>query len=131
VEVDPVVREAIVNEVYQALHDTMSGILAEAMMAMGGRKDEAKKKKQIPEMQVITESEEQNDTEESDGDARRGHNYGAFKRCNPPSFGGTKDVSVAHQWLLEIEAVIRISECREEQKVKFASHSFVSEALCW
>jgi hypothetical protein len=31
----------------------------------------------------------------------------------------------------EMEAVIRISECTEEQKVKFASHSFVSEALCW
>jgi hypothetical protein len=30
-----------------------------------------------------------------------------------------------------MKAVIRISECKEEQKVKFVSHSFVSEALCW
>jgi hypothetical protein len=54
VEVDPAVRVAISNEVYQALHDTMLGMLAEAMRAMGGRKDEAKKKKPTPEMQVIT-----------------------------------------------------------------------------
>jgi hypothetical protein len=54
-----------------------------------------------------------------------------FKRCNPPSFDGTKDASATQQWLREMEAVIHISECKEEQKVKFASHSFISEALCW
>jgi hypothetical protein len=47
VEVDPAVREAIANEVYQALHDTMSGMLAEAMRAREGRKCNAKKKNQL------------------------------------------------------------------------------------
>jgi hypothetical protein len=30
-----------------------------------------------------------------------------------------------------METTIRINECKEDQKVKFVSHSFVSEALCW
>jgi hypothetical protein len=30
-----------------------------------------------------------------------------------------------------MEVVIRISGCKEEQKVKFASNLFVSKALCW
>jgi hypothetical protein len=90
-----------------------------------------KKKKPIPVTQVGDESGEDFSAEEFDEEPKRRCNYGAFKRCNPPSFDSTKDASVAQQWLREIEVVLRISECREEQKVKFASHSFVSEALCW
>ncbi|KAI3754586.1 hypothetical protein L1987_54373 [Smallanthus sonchifolius] len=57
--------------------------------------------------------------------------YKAFKDGNPPKFEGTKDATITNQWIREIEAVIKISECRDDQKVKYAAHSFVSEALCW
>jgi hypothetical protein len=106
-------------------------MLAEAVKAVGGKKDEVKKKKPIPVARVDVESEEDFNADGSDDEPRRGCNYGAFKRCNPPSFDGTKEASAVQQWLREIEAVLCISECREEQKVKFASHLFVSEVLCW
>jgi hypothetical protein len=48
-------------------------------------------------MQVITEVEEKNDTEDSDDDVKKGCNYGACKRCNHPLFDGTKDASAAQQ----------------------------------
>ncbi|KAD4888366.1 hypothetical protein E3N88_20439 [Mikania micrantha] len=57
--------------------------------------------------------------------------YKIFKSCNPPSFDGKKDAVTAHQWLREMESVIKISECNDSQKVKFEAHSFVSEALFW
>ncbi|KAD3066380.1 hypothetical protein E3N88_34260 [Mikania micrantha] len=57
--------------------------------------------------------------------------YKTFKACNPPSFDGKKDAVSTFQWIHEMEAVIEISECREDQAVKFAAHSFVSEALYW
>jgi hypothetical protein len=83
-EVNPAIKEAIAHEVYQALHDTMPGMLAEAVKAMGGKNDEVNKKKTPNlEMEVITESEEGNDTEESEEDTKKGCNYGAFKRCSP------------------------------------------------
>jgi hypothetical protein len=109
----------------------MSGMLAEAVRAVGGMKDETKKKKPTPVTHVVAESEDEYDPDGSDGEPMGGCTYGAFKRCNLPSFDGTKDASAAQQWLREIEAVLNVSECREEQKVKFASHSLVSEALCW
>jgi hypothetical protein len=84
--------------------------------AMGGRKDEAKKKKPTPEMQVITESEEKNDTEESEDDAKKGCNYGALKRCNHPSFDDTKDASIAQPWLRKIKAVFASANVRRNRK---------------
>jgi hypothetical protein len=96
VEVEAEMKEAIAHEVYQALHDTMPGMLAEAVKALGGKKEEAKKKKKpTPELEVITESEEEDDTEKSEGFTKKGCNYGVVKRCNPLSFYGTKDASAA------------------------------------
>ncbi|XP_076941143.1 ATP-dependent DNA helicase RRM3-like [Bidens hawaiensis] len=37
----------------------------------------------------------------------RGCSYGDFKKCDPPSFDGTKDALAAHQWVREIEAILR------------------------
>ncbi|KAD4385817.1 hypothetical protein E3N88_25986 [Mikania micrantha] len=55
----------------------------------------------------------------------------AFKGCNPPSFDGRKDAVATCHWISAMEAVISISECRIDQAVKFAAHSFVEEALHW
>ncbi|KAI3828267.1 hypothetical protein L1987_02365 [Smallanthus sonchifolius] len=62
---------------------------------------------------------------------RKGSSCKAFKDGSPPKFYGTKDTTVTHKWIRQIEAVIKISECRDDQKVKYATHSFVSEVLCW
>ena len=66
-------------------------------------------------------------------DARRkkGCDYKTFQSCNPKPFDGKKDTATTHQWLREMEAVIKISECEENQKVKFVAHSLISEALFW
>jgi hypothetical protein len=61
----------------------------------------------------------------------KGYNSGTFMRCKPPSFDGTQDVAVAQQWIREMEVVITISKCRDDQAIKFAAHSSVDEALCW
>ena len=62
---------------------------------------------------------------------RKGCDYKTFQSCNPKPFDGKKDTAATHQWLREMEAVIKISECEENQKVKFAAHSLISEALFW
>jgi hypothetical protein len=60
-----------------------------------------------------------------------GYNYRTFKGCNPPAFDGKGDAAATHQWISEIKAVIAISECRDDQVVKYTSHSFLSKALHW
>ena len=57
--------------------------------------------------------------------------YQQFRECNRPQFVGMRDVVATHKWLREMEAVIKLSECRDDQKVKFAAHSLVGEALYW
>ncbi|KAD4179438.1 hypothetical protein E3N88_28029 [Mikania micrantha] len=61
----------------------------------------------------------------------KGCDYKAFKGCNPPPFDGKKDAVATCHWVSAMEAVIAISECREDQAVKFAAHSFTEEALHW
>ncbi|KAL8268304.1 hypothetical protein R6Q59_002102 [Mikania micrantha] len=59
----------------------------------------------------------------------KGCDYKAFKGCNPPPFDGKKDAVATCHWVSAMEAVIDTSECREDQAVKFAAHSFTEEAL--
>ncbi|XP_074323230.1 uncharacterized protein LOC141660168 [Apium graveolens] len=55
----------------------------------------------------------------------------AFKDADPPIFKGELDPHVANVWIKEMEKVIEISECSEEQNVKFATHSLRKEAVFW
>jgi len=57
--------------------------------------------------------------------------YKQFKQCDPPRFDGQKDVVLTYKWLREMEAVFKLSKCREDQKVGFAIQSFQAEALYW
>ncbi|KAJ0722972.1 putative transcription factor interactor and regulator CCHC(Zn) family [Helianthus annuus] len=122
------IREAIADEVYQVLHNSMPQIIAEAVKAATEDGRGARRVHEEPDL--VLSSDEDNGVFASRV-AARGCSYGDFMKCKPPPFDGTKDVSVAHQWLREMEAVLKISKCRREDMVTYATHSSSSEALCW
>ncbi|KAD4385304.1 hypothetical protein E3N88_25472 [Mikania micrantha] len=64
-------------------------------------------------------------------DKRKECNYKMFKSCDPANFTGNEGASGAIKWLQEMEAVLDISDCKDENKVRFASHSLKDEALFW
>jgi hypothetical protein len=109
----------------------MPNLLAEAMDA-GEEKKGAKKKKAklVVEVEVPSDSDKEESDDNVEGDTGKGCNCATFKLCNPPPFDGTQDAAATQQWLREMKVFIWISECNEDQKVKFASHSFGSKALC-
>ncbi|GKG30189.1 hypothetical protein Tco_0420087, partial [Tanacetum coccineum] len=47
--------------------------------------------------------------------------YMTFMKCNPHTFKGTEGAVGLCQWFEKLEYVFRISDCREKDKVKFAS----------
>lgn len=57
--------------------------------------------------------------------------YKDFKTTYPPVFNGELDQQKAYTWIREIEKVFEITNCLEEQKVKFATYSLRDEALFW
>ncbi|XP_074336819.1 uncharacterized protein LOC141673993 [Apium graveolens] len=60
---------------------------------------------------------------EKEGENKQRCAYKAFKDADPPIFKGELDPHVANVWIKEMEKVIEILECSEEQKIKFATHS--------
>ncbi|XP_074326909.1 uncharacterized protein LOC141664853 [Apium graveolens] len=68
---------------------------------------------------------------EKEGENKRRCTYKAFKDADPPIFKGELDPHVTNVWIKEMEKVIEISKCSEEQKVKFATHSLRWEAVFW
>jgi hypothetical protein len=78
-----------------------------------------------PEMPIVTEDDSVIQI------PRKGCPYKSFKGCDPPKFDGRKSAMATYQWIHEMEAIIDISGCTIAQAVKYATHSFVSEALFW
>ena len=70
-------------------------------------------------------------SESTEGSERQGCSYKTFMSCKPKEFNGKEGAVQALRWLEEIEAVIDISGCADNNKVKFATHSFKGEALSW
>ncbi|GKB06854.1 hypothetical protein Tco_0835087, partial [Tanacetum coccineum] len=60
-----------------------------------------------------------------------GCTYMTFMKCNPHPFKGTKGAVGLCQWFEKLEYVFRISDCREKDKVKFASATLQGRALTW
>ncbi|GKB20143.1 putative reverse transcriptase domain-containing protein [Tanacetum coccineum] len=50
-----------------------------------------------------------------------GCTYMTFMKCNPHPFKGTEGAVGLCQWFQKLESVFRISDCREKDKVKFAT----------
>ncbi|KAK1429795.1 hypothetical protein QVD17_12031 [Tagetes erecta] len=124
-------KDAVAQEVQQVLSSVMPSVMKEMMeeMKKADRKGHAKKSAEGDEEDEEEESEKvEGDIDLSDDsdfeDKGKGCNYSAFQRCRPPTFDGKKGSAATLDWLSEMEAVIDISECRDDQAVKFAAHSF-------
>ncbi|GJX90968.1 hypothetical protein Tco_0344294 [Tanacetum coccineum] len=57
--------------------------------------------------------------------------YKDFLNFKPFSFKGTEGVVVLSQWFKKIESVFHISNCAVENQVKFATCTFLRNALTW
>lgn len=54
-----------------------------------------------------------------------------FQKNNPPMFKGAYDPEGAQKWLKEIERIFQVTECDENQKVRFGTHMLSEEADDW
>ncbi|GJU88186.1 putative reverse transcriptase domain-containing protein [Tanacetum coccineum] len=57
--------------------------------------------------------------------------YKDFLNCHPLNFKGTEGVVVLSQWFEKMESVFHISNCAPENQVKFATCTFIGNALTW
>ncbi|GKE79847.1 hypothetical protein Tco_1549847 [Tanacetum coccineum] len=57
--------------------------------------------------------------------------YKDFLNCKPLNFKGTEGVVVLSQWFEKMESVFHISNCAVENQVKFATCTFLVNALTW
>ncbi|GKC35196.1 putative reverse transcriptase domain-containing protein [Tanacetum coccineum] len=57
--------------------------------------------------------------------------YKDFLNCHPLNFKGTEGVVVLSQWFEKMESVFHISNCAPENQVKFATCTFIRNALTW
>ncbi|GJW34277.1 putative reverse transcriptase domain-containing protein [Tanacetum coccineum] len=60
-----------------------------------------------------------------------GCTYMTFMKCNPHPFKGTEGAVGLCQWFEKLESVFQISDCREKDKVKFATATLQGRALTW
>ncbi|GJS19271.1 putative reverse transcriptase domain-containing protein [Tanacetum coccineum] len=54
-----------------------------------------------------------------------------FLNCKPSTFMGTEGVVVLSQWFEKMDSVFHISNCVVENQVKFATCTFLGNALTW
>ncbi|GJY28465.1 hypothetical protein Tco_0404232 [Tanacetum coccineum] len=59
------------------------------------------------------------------------YTYKDFLNCKPLTFKGTEGVVVLSQWFEKMESVFHISNCAVENQVKFATCTFLRNALTW
>ncbi|GJV13590.1 putative reverse transcriptase domain-containing protein, partial [Tanacetum coccineum] len=57
--------------------------------------------------------------------------YKDFLNCKPLTFKGTEGVVVLSQWFEKMESVFHINNCAVENEVKFATCTFLENALTW
>ncbi|GKA00744.1 putative reverse transcriptase domain-containing protein [Tanacetum coccineum] len=57
--------------------------------------------------------------------------YKDFLNCHPLNSKGTEGVVVLSQWFEKMESVFHISNCAPENQVKFATCTFIRNALTW
>ncbi|GKG06602.1 hypothetical protein Tco_0329571, partial [Tanacetum coccineum] len=60
-----------------------------------------------------------------------GCTYITFMKCDPQRFKGTEGAVGLCQWFEKLEFVFRISNCKERDKVKFATATLQGHALTW
>ncbi|GJY11506.1 reverse transcriptase domain-containing protein [Tanacetum coccineum] len=60
-----------------------------------------------------------------------GCSYKGFQACGPKEYDGKGGAITLTRWIKKMESVIDNSGCLENQKVKYATSSFVNKALTW
>ncbi|GKC54288.1 putative reverse transcriptase domain-containing protein [Tanacetum coccineum] len=60
-----------------------------------------------------------------------GCTYITFMKCDPQPFKGTEGAVGLCQWFEKLESVFRISDCKERDKVKFATATLQGRVLTW
>ncbi|GJR16664.1 putative reverse transcriptase domain-containing protein [Tanacetum coccineum] len=60
-----------------------------------------------------------------------GCTYVTFMKCDPQPFKGTEGAVGLCQWFEKLKYVFRISDCKERDKVKFATATLQGRALTW
>nr|GFB29506.1 putative reverse transcriptase domain-containing protein [Tanacetum cinerariifolium] len=60
-----------------------------------------------------------------------GCTYATFIKCDPLPFNGTEGAVGLCQWFERLESVFQISECKENDRVKFAMATLRGRALTW
>ncbi|GKC48978.1 hypothetical protein Tco_1071723 [Tanacetum coccineum] len=60
-----------------------------------------------------------------------GCTYKGFMACNPKEYDGKGGAITLTRWIENMENVINNSGCAENQRVKYATSSFVNKALTW
>nr|GFC74961.1 putative reverse transcriptase domain-containing protein [Tanacetum cinerariifolium] len=60
-----------------------------------------------------------------------GCTYATFIKCDPLPFNGTEGAVGLCQWFERLESVFQISECKENDRVKFAMATLRGWALTW
>jgi hypothetical protein len=73
---------------------------------------------------------DQDDDETADY-AAKGCTYKVFMGCKPKNLSGTEGAIETLQWLDHVESVLEISDCKETDMVRFASHLFQKGAEQW
>ncbi|KAI3819998.1 hypothetical protein L1987_13853 [Smallanthus sonchifolius] len=115
---EPEVRAAIAREFSELMKASLPGLLAEAM-------------KKVNETGGSNTAVGTPNTEAINAPLNRGCDYKSFKACDPPVLTGKKDAVATFDWVIRMEAAIRLSECRTDQVVKFAANSLREEASDW
>ncbi|KAI3725961.1 hypothetical protein L1987_65757 [Smallanthus sonchifolius] len=115
---EPEVRAALAREFTELMKASLPGLLAEALKK-ANEEGGSKLTTDIPNIEAVN------------APPARGCDYKSFKVCDPPVLTGKKDAVATFDWVIRMEAAIRLSECRPNQVVKFAANSLREEASHW
>ncbi|KAD5960422.1 hypothetical protein E3N88_11894 [Mikania micrantha] len=63
--------------------------------------------------------------------AAKGCSFKAFLSCHPHKFQGTEGAVGLLRWIEKLESVFSMSECSEENRVKYATGTLEGPALTW
>ncbi|KAI3775976.1 hypothetical protein L1987_45736 [Smallanthus sonchifolius] len=115
---EPELRAALAREFTELMKVSLPGLLAEAL-------------KKASETGGSNTAVGTPNTEAINIPLNRGCDYKSFKACDPPVLTGKKDAVATFDWVIRMEAAIRLSEYRADRVVKFAPNSLREEASHW
>ena len=111
------------SEIAQMVAGEVAKVLA-SEASKGDKKDETKQEKG---KEVVVGKT----GKKASSSVSKGCTYKDFSNCKPLNFNGTEGAVGLLQWFEKLESVFRISECAEEDRVKYATGTLQGTALSW